>query len=87
MYPMKEVRSPFGGSSYIEMTALEYEYELDFYRLQLVRYGKGVTRRELEYANYLRRWFGDERCDGWDNFERRHRMHKLPMPFNVYFWG
>lgn len=86
-YPMKEVRSSFGGTTYEEMTPEEYEEELDFFRFLLERLSNNSTRREQEYASYLRRWFSDEKCDGWDSFEFRHQMHKLPMSFNVYFWG
>lgn len=86
-YPMKEVYSQFGGTTYREMTPMEYEEKLDFYRGLLARLSNRATRREEEYAGYLRRWFGNEKCDGWDSFELRHQMHKLPMSFNVYFWG
>lgn len=84
-YPMKEVYDVFGGSAYREMTPLEYEATLDRYRDIIEQDKDSTSRRVQEYVDYLRRWFGDGKCDGWDSFEKRYTMHQLPMSYNIYF--
>ena len=87
-YPMKEVRVDFGNSSpvYREMTPQEYEKELNFYRMRAEDCSLSSLRLEREYGNYLKRWFSDARCDGFESYEVRYRLHKLPMSANVYMY-
>ncbi len=86
-YPMREVRSPFGGVDYREMTPTEYEDMILWFRNYIVRHEGDDVRRDVEYNDYLKRWFGNGQCDGWPDFETRYKMHQLPMSFNVYFYG
>lgn len=88
MYPMKEVSCCFGNSSpyYREMTPEEYEKELRFYRLQAENYLVSSSRLGREYGEYLKRWFSDESCDGYANYEMRYHLHKLPQTANGYMF-
>lgn len=82
-YPIINKYHPFLGSIEVEMTPQEYEGQIENYRsimLLLVS-----THRGIEYNDYLRRWFGNEECDGLPNFETRYNTHTLPMPRNIYF--
>lgn len=87
-YPMKEVRCDFGNSTpvYREMTPEEYEKELNFYRMQAEAYSISHIRLEREYGHYLQRWFSDSPCEGYENFEMRYRMHRLPQTANGYMF-
>lgn len=85
-YPMIESTSPFGGVTYREMLPEEYEERLNFYRNYFVHYSNDPSRRSQEYVSYLRRWFGNESCDGWPNFETRYAMHQLPMSANEFMF-
>ena len=84
-YPKIEVESPFGGTTWREMTEEEYSNELDWYRNYITKNQNASSRRIQEYVSYLKRWFGPVACDGWQDFASRFAMHKLPMPINVYF--
>lgn len=84
-YPMKEVRSPFGGTYYREMTPNEYTAEIAWFENQMLKLSESRSRRDREYASYLRLWFSDQQCDGTPDFFFRFDHHKLPMSYNVYF--
>lgn len=84
-YPKIEVESPFGGTTWREMTEEEYSNELDWYRTYITKNQNASSRRIQEYVSYLKRWFGPVTCDGWQDFTSRFAMHQLPMPINVYF--
>lgn len=84
-YPKIEVESPFGGTTWREMTEEEYSNQLDWYRNYMMKNQNAFSRRTQEYVSYLRRWFGLVDCDGWQDFTSRSAMHQLPMPMNVYF--
>lgn len=84
-YPKIEVESPFGGTTWREMTEEEYSNQLDWYRNYMMKNQDASSCRTQEYVSYLRRWFGPVDCDGWQDFTSRSAMHQLPMPMNVYF--
>ena len=84
-YPKIEVESPFGGTTWREMTEEEYSNELDWYRNYITKNQNASSRRIQEYVSYLKRWFGPVDCDSWQDFTSRFAMHQLPMPMNVYF--
>lgn len=84
-YPKIEVESPFGETTWREMTEEEYSNELDWYRNYMMKNQNASSRRTREYVSYLQRWFGPVDCDGWQDFTSRFAMHQLPMPINVYF--
>ena len=84
-YPMKEVASPFGGTTYREMTPDEYTQQLAWFETAMYRYLDSKYRREREYGSYLWRWFGDGQCDGSPDIFHRLDNHLLPMPYNIYF--
>lgn len=84
-YPKIEVESPFGGTTWREMTEEEYTNQLDWYCNYMMKNQNASSRRIQEYVSYLRRWFGSVDCDGWQDFTSRSAMHQLPMPMNVYF--
>lgn len=84
-YPKIEVESPFGGTTWREMTEEEYSNQLDWYRNYMMKNQNASSRRTREYVSYLQRWFGPVDCDGWQDFTSRFAMHQLPMPMNVYF--
>lgn len=86
-YPMKEFTNFWGGTEYREMTAVEYEEQIQWYKNYMERHKNDTARRVQDYISYLKSWFGDIRCDGWPNFETRYTMHQLPMSFNVYTYG
>ncbi len=84
-YPSVEVNDPLIGTFYREMSPEEYEEKIQWYKDYIKRNEKDMVRRTKEYVAYLRRWFGDDSCDGLPNFKARHNLHTLPMSFNVYF--
>ena len=67
------------------MTHEEYERKLQWYRDYIVRNENDKSRRGQEYLSYLKRWFGDGRCDGIANYQERYKRKTLPMPYNIYF--
>lgn len=84
-YPMITVFDPWCGEIEREMTPTEYEDRLNWYREYMKKNIECGSRRTVEYACYLKRWFGDGPCDGVDSFKTRYAWHTLPMPFNIYF--
>lgn len=87
-YPMKEIECDFSNSPplYREMTPAEYEKELNFYRHLAEAYSLSSSRRLREYGDYLNRWFSNESCDGYANYEMRYRLHKLPQTANGFMF-
>lgn len=85
-YPMKECESPFGGTTFREMTVTEYLMQLEFYRNYIKNHKNDSSRRVQDYISYLERWFGDGLCDGVESYEQRFRLHKLPMTANSYMF-
>lgn len=86
-YPMIEVSSPFGGSTYRPMTQDEYEGKINFFRSFIQKYQNDNSRCTKEYIAYLQRWFSNEECDGLPNFQTRYEYHRLPMSMNIYLYG
>lgn len=84
-YPMIEKMNFWGEMEYREMTADEYEEKLDWFRDYIKRNENNACRRIEEYVSYLRRWFSDSRCDGFNSFSTRYMLHQIPMSYNVYF--
>ena len=84
-YPKIEVESPFGGTTWREMTEEEYSNQLDWYRNYITKNQNSSSCSIQEYVSYLKRWFGPVDCDGWQDFTSRFAMHQLPMPMNIYF--
>ena len=68
------------------MTEEEYERKLQWYRDRITYLEtNSVCRRDREYCDYLKRWFGDGRCDGAPDYETRYQRRTLPMPYLIYF--
>ena len=84
-YPKVEVESPFGGTTWREMTEEEYIKQLAWYRNYMMENQDASSRRTQEYVSYLQRWFGPGDCDGWQDFTSRFALHQLPMSMNIYF--
>lgn len=85
MYPIKEYLTWYGTTGYREMTPEEYEDQLQWYRDYIKREETNMVRRVQEYVQYLKRWFGDGKCDNFESFEVRYTKRKLPMAYNIYF--
>lgn len=84
-YPVELRWDPILGERMHELTPAEYDQRIQWYRDYIKIHENDTTRRNQEYVDYLRRWFGEGCCDGLPNFKVRHTLHQLPMPMNVYF--
>ena len=85
-YPMKEVMSPFGGTTYEEMTHQEYEERLNWFKDYMETHQNETSKSMQGYVSYLRQWFSDSSCDGLPDYKTRYMFHKLPMSSNVYLF-
>lgn len=63
-----------------------YDLKLQMYRDYIERESNSPYRREREYADYLRRWFSEENCDGAP-FSLKYEWRQLPMSYNEYIMG
>lgn len=86
-YPMISYPNPFDYSQtiYREMTPAEYDEQIQWFKDYIKSNEYNHTRRDQEYVDYLKRWFGDGPYDGLPNFKARHNLHQLPMSYNIYF--
>lgn len=88
-YPLVFKHDFFRGDYYEEMTPEEYEESIERFRNRMTELEaeQPTGASDRAYLGYLKTWFGNGSCDGWESYEVRYRFHKLPMSQTNYWSG